>query len=89
MMNAFDRDAISGWGAVVHVIEKDKVRERKKERESRGYCGFNIENLHLKVFIIVILDALAHFSSYFGRREKHEFRFHVKTTVVSGLFGIF
>ncbi len=25
MMNAFDRDAISGWGAVVHVVEKDKV----------------------------------------------------------------
>ena len=26
MMNAFDRDGISGWGAVVHIIEKDKVR---------------------------------------------------------------
>ena len=25
-MNAFDRDAISGWGAVIHIIEKDKVR---------------------------------------------------------------
>ena len=25
MMNAFDRDAISGWGAIVHIIEKDKV----------------------------------------------------------------
>ena len=25
MMNAFDRDASSGWGAVVHIIEKDKV----------------------------------------------------------------
>ena len=25
MMNAFDRDGISGWGAVVHIIEKDKV----------------------------------------------------------------
>ncbi|KAL0276734.1 UNVERIFIED_CONTAM: hypothetical protein PYX00_004243 [Menopon gallinae] len=25
LMNAFDRDAISGWGAVVHIIEKDKV----------------------------------------------------------------
>ena len=25
MMNAFDRDAASGWGAVVHIIEKDKV----------------------------------------------------------------
>ena len=23
-MNAFDRDGISGWGAVVHIIEKDK-----------------------------------------------------------------
>lgn len=25
LMNAFDRDAISGWGAVVYIIEKDKV----------------------------------------------------------------
>jgi len=25
LMNAFDRDAISGWGGVVHIIEKDKV----------------------------------------------------------------
>ena len=25
LVNAFDRDAISGWGAVVYVIEKDKV----------------------------------------------------------------
>ena len=25
MVNAFDRDASSGWGAVVHIIEKDKV----------------------------------------------------------------
>nr|QBH73455.1 proteasome subunit beta type protein [Thermobia domestica] len=25
LVNACDRDAISGWGAVVHVIEKDKV----------------------------------------------------------------
>ena len=25
MMNAFDRDAASGWGAVVHIIEKDKA----------------------------------------------------------------
>jgi len=28
LMNAFDRDAVSGWGAVVHVIEKDKVTTR-------------------------------------------------------------
>lgn len=28
LMNAFDRDALSGWGAVVHVIEKDKVTTR-------------------------------------------------------------
>ena len=28
MMNAFDRDASSGWGAVVHIIEKDKVTTR-------------------------------------------------------------
>ncbi|XP_017875472.1 proteasome subunit beta type-3 [Ceratina calcarata] len=25
LVNACDRDAISGWGAVVHIIEKDKV----------------------------------------------------------------
>lgn len=25
LVNACDRDAISGWGAVVYVIEKDKV----------------------------------------------------------------
>merc|ERR1711911_297571 len=25
LMNAFDRDAVSGWGGVVHIIEKDKV----------------------------------------------------------------
>jgi 20S proteasome subunit beta 3 len=25
LVNAFDRDAISGWGAVVHIIEKDQV----------------------------------------------------------------
>lgn len=25
LINACDRDAISGWGAIVHVIEKDKV----------------------------------------------------------------
>lgn len=25
LMNAFDRDAVSGWGATIYVIEKDKV----------------------------------------------------------------
>jgi len=25
LVNAFDRDAISGWGATVYIIEKDKV----------------------------------------------------------------
>ncbi|XP_075209917.1 proteasome subunit beta type-3 [Lycorma delicatula] len=25
LVNAFDRDALSGWGAIVHIIEKDKV----------------------------------------------------------------
>ncbi|TMW51415.1 hypothetical protein DOY81_003539 [Sarcophaga bullata] len=25
MINAFDRDAISGWGATVYIIEKDKI----------------------------------------------------------------
>ena len=28
LMNAVDRDAVSGWGAVVHVIEKDKITTR-------------------------------------------------------------
>ncbi|XP_033335890.1 proteasome subunit beta type-3 isoform X2 [Megalopta genalis] len=28
LVNACDRDAISGWGAVVYVIEKDKVTTR-------------------------------------------------------------
>ncbi|XP_030373772.1 proteasome subunit beta type-3 [Scaptodrosophila lebanonensis] len=28
MLNAFDRDAMSGWGATVYVIEKDKITER-------------------------------------------------------------
>lgn len=25
LVNAFDRDAISGWGAIIYIIEKDKV----------------------------------------------------------------
>ncbi|KAJ3616479.1 hypothetical protein MTP99_005799 [Tenebrio molitor] len=28
LINAFDRDAISGWGAVVYILEKDKVTVR-------------------------------------------------------------
>ncbi|XP_043279027.1 proteasome subunit beta type-3 [Venturia canescens] len=28
LVNACDRDAISGWGAIVHIIEKDKVTTR-------------------------------------------------------------
>ncbi|KAF5292652.1 hypothetical protein FQR65_LT11204 [Abscondita terminalis] len=28
LINAFDRDAISGWGATVYIIEKDKVTIR-------------------------------------------------------------
>lgn len=28
LMNAFDRDAISGWGASVYIIEKDKVTKK-------------------------------------------------------------
>ncbi|KAF9073745.1 20S proteasome subunit beta 3 [Rhodocollybia butyracea] len=28
MLNAVDRDAYSGWGVVVHVIEKDKITTR-------------------------------------------------------------
>ncbi|XP_071477716.1 proteasome subunit beta type-3-like [Diadema antillarum] len=29
LLNAVDRDALSGWGAVVHIIEKDKVTTRE------------------------------------------------------------
>ncbi|KAF4533344.1 hypothetical protein B566_EDAN002741 [Ephemera danica] len=29
LVNAVDRDAMSGWGAIVHIIEKDKVTTRK------------------------------------------------------------
>ncbi|XP_065897178.1 proteasome subunit beta type-3-like [Dysidea avara] len=28
LLNAVDRDALSGWGAVVHILEKDKVTTR-------------------------------------------------------------
>lgn len=28
LLNAVDRDALSGWGAYVYVIEKDKVTKR-------------------------------------------------------------
>lgn len=28
LMNAVDRDAVSGWGGIVHIIEKDKVTTR-------------------------------------------------------------
>lgn len=28
MINAFDRDAISGWGAVVYIIEKDQITKK-------------------------------------------------------------
>lgn len=28
LLNAADRDALSGWGAIVYVIEKDKVTKR-------------------------------------------------------------
>lgn len=28
LLNAVDRDAVSGWGGVVHVIEKDKITTR-------------------------------------------------------------
>ncbi|XP_014239430.1 proteasome subunit beta type-3 [Cimex lectularius] len=29
LVNAFDRDALSGWGASVYIIEKDKVTHKK------------------------------------------------------------
>ena len=29
LMNAMDRDASSGWGAVVNIIEKDKITTKK------------------------------------------------------------
>jgi 20S proteasome subunit beta 3 len=28
LLNATDRDALSGWGAHVYIIEKDKVTKR-------------------------------------------------------------
>jgi len=28
LMNAFDRDAVSGWGGVVYIIEKDKITKK-------------------------------------------------------------
>ena len=28
LLNAMDRDALSGWGAHVYIIEKDKVTKR-------------------------------------------------------------
>ncbi|XP_064617283.1 proteasome subunit beta type-3 [Liolophura sinensis] len=28
LLNAVDRDAVSGWGAIVHIIEQDKVTTR-------------------------------------------------------------
>ncbi|GJQ85393.1 hypothetical protein Trydic_g10167 [Trypoxylus dichotomus] len=29
LINAFDRDAISGWGATVYIIEKDKITTKE------------------------------------------------------------
>ena len=29
LMNAMDRDASSGWGAVVNIIEKDKITTKQ------------------------------------------------------------
>ena len=29
LLNSVDRDAVSGWGAVVHIIEKDKVTTKE------------------------------------------------------------
>jgi 20S proteasome subunit beta 3 len=29
LLSAVDRDAISGWGGVVHIIEKDKVTTKE------------------------------------------------------------
>lgn len=28
MVNAFDRDAISGWGATIYIIEKDRITKK-------------------------------------------------------------
>ena len=33
LMNGVDRDASAGWGGVVHIIEKDKVRKEGKAVE--------------------------------------------------------
>ncbi|EGD72023.1 proteasome subunit beta type-3 [Salpingoeca rosetta] len=29
LMNAVDRDCLAGWGAIVHIIEKDKITTRE------------------------------------------------------------
>ena len=40
-MNAMDRDAISGWGAVVHIIEKDKVCVLQQRLNAIEYVSAN------------------------------------------------
>ncbi|KAI9020821.1 nucleophile aminohydrolase [Phycomyces nitens] len=40
LLNAQDRDALSGWGAVVHIITKDSIITRTlKSRQVRASCG--------------------------------------------------
>ena len=41
VMNAMDRDAISGWGAVVHIIEKDKVCVLQQRLNAIEYVSAN------------------------------------------------
>ncbi|EDS43261.1 proteasome subunit beta type 3 [Culex quinquefasciatus] len=45
LVNAFDWDAISGWGATVHIIEKEKLTVKKlKTRMDKG-GGCEVDNL--------------------------------------------
>lgn len=34
LLSSVDRDCMSGWGAVVHIITKDKVRENDDEKNA-------------------------------------------------------
>merc|ERR1712173_13123 len=46
VMNAMDRDAISGSGAVVHIIEKDKVTTRTLKTRNEQYKHQNVKQTY-------------------------------------------
>merc|ERR1712062_408758 len=63
VMNAMDRDAISGWGAVVHIIEKDKVTTRTLKTRRLKFCNSNNINhqvLSSDILCVPILDSICH-----------------------------